>query len=63
MYKCEECGTIFEEPIWRRICFEEEYGVSNLFESRTYISVQVCPYCKETNIIEIDEEEYEDEPN
>ncbi len=59
MHKCEECERTFEEPKWKTICFEQEYGVSNLFESRTYTTVQVCPYCGETSIIEIDEEDIE----
>ena len=56
MYKCEVCGKEFEEPKWKRICFEQEYGVSNLFDSRTYTNVQVCPHCGESEIEEIEEE-------
>lgn len=59
MYKCNNCDATFEEPEWKRICFEQEYGVANLFETRTYTNIQVCPCCKEDEIEEIEEEENE----
>lgn len=53
MYKCSECENRFEEPKQKQICFETEYGVSNLFDSRTFTTVSVCPYCEDSGIEEL----------
>ena len=36
MYKCRECGAIFEEPVYETVCFEEIYGVGSMFMDRHY---------------------------
>lgn len=50
MYCCNYCDEKFDEPAITRICFEEEYGVGHLFESRNYTNVQCCPACSSTDI-------------
>lgn len=64
MYRCPECGRIFEEPNYAEICWEAEYGVSGWFQDLHYGTVAECPYC-ETGIDiymdEIDEEDLADD--
>ena len=59
IYKCEDCEKYFtyDEMGEKQICYEEEYGVSSDFNSRTYDSVNCCPHCKSTNISECNDEE------
>lgn len=45
MYKCPECGRLFEEPDYMEVCWEAEYGVASEFSSMSYGTVAVCPYC------------------
>lgn len=63
MYKCPECGVIFEEPEYETVCFEELYGVSSMFPDRHYGTFASCPRCGGSIDIEYDtwDEEYEDE--
>lgn len=67
MLKCRSCNRIFEddEVNVKRVCFEQEFGVSDLFDSRTYINIEVCPYCNDKDIIELEKcdccEEYFEE--
>lgn len=53
MYKCMDCSCNFEQPKDKRICFEYEYGVANLFDSRNYTNISVCPACESANIEEM----------
>lgn len=55
MYKCNNCRSEFEEPAERRICFEQEYGVDMLFDSRTYTTTHACPCCDDTDIKELEQ--------
>ena len=48
MYKCPECGEIFEEPDYETVCMEELYGVGGLFGDRHYKTFASCPECGET---------------
>lgn len=62
MYRCYECGQIFEEPDYMEICWEDENGVRSMFEDRHYKVIAVCPYCQEyidpeMDIYEDDEDE------
>ena len=63
MYKCPECGSVFEEPIYETVCFEELYGVGSMFTDRHYGTFANCPQCGGSIDIEYDtyDEEYEDE--
>ena len=60
MYKCPECGAIFEDPEYETVCFEELYGVGSMFSDRHYGTIANCPYCNEaidTMGDEIDEDD------
>ena len=63
MYKCPECGAIFEEPEYETVCFEELYGVGSMFSDRHYGTFANCPRCGGAIDIEYDtwDEEYDDE--
>ena len=63
MYRCPECGSIFEEPEYETVCFEELYGVGSMFADRHYGTFANCPKCGEAIDIEYDtwDEEYDDE--
>ena len=61
MYKCPECGAIFEDPEYETVCFEELYGVGSMFPDRHYGTFANCPQCGGSIDIEYDiyDEEYE----
>ena len=61
MYRCRECGAIFEEPVYETVCFEELYGVGSMFPDRHYGTFANCPECGGAIDIEYDtyDEEYE----
>ena len=63
MYKCPECGAIFEDPEYETVCFEELYGVGSMFPDRHYGTFANCPECGGAIDIEYDtwDEEYDDE--
>jgi NMD protein affecting ribosome stability and mRNA decay len=63
MYKCPECGSVFEEPEYETVCFEELYGVGSMFADRHYGTFASCPKCGGSIDIEYDtwDEEYDDE--
>ena len=64
MYKCPECGAVFDEPEYETVCFEELYGVGSMFPDRHYGTFANCPECGEsidTEYDTYDEEEDEDE--
>jgi hypothetical protein len=46
-YKCESCGSIFDEPESISYCKEEENGVADLFGRQTWASYDACPNCRE----------------
>ena len=54
MYKCPECGSVFEEPEYETVCFEELYGVGSMFMDRHYGTFANCPKCGEAIDIEYD---------
>ena len=63
MYRCPECGAVFDEPEYETVCFEELYGVGSMFPDRHYGTFANCPECGEAIDIEYDiydeEHEYE----
>ena len=63
MYKCPECGAVFDEPEYETVCFEELYGVGSMFTDRHYGTFANCPQCGGSIDIEYDtwDEEYEDD--
>lgn len=65
MYQCKDCNEWFEEPKKETFAFEDYYGVSTLFQSRTLTIRSVCPACKSSNIEELEKcdvcEEYTSE--
>lgn len=63
MYRCRECGEIFEEPEFETVCFEEIYGVGSMFGDRHYGTFASCPKCGEAIDIEYDtyDEDEDDE--
>ena len=60
MYKCDDCGSVFNEPDSVRYCYEEECGVTSLFGDRHYGYYDACPYCgsEEINSYYEEDEEY-----
>lgn len=63
MWKCEQCGEIFEEPETKLVDLESEYGVADLFGDHHYAREFCCPRCFGLEITEEfdDEDEYEEE--
>lgn len=60
MYKCLNCGELFEDAEEKTICLEDYYGVCDLFRGRHYRKILICPCCGDETI-EYAEEEGEDE--
>ena len=61
MYKCPECGAVFEEPEYETVCFEEQYGVGSMFNDRHYGTFANCPECGGAIDIEYDTYDEEEE--
>ena len=63
MYRCPDCGAIFDEPVFETVCFEELYGVGSMFPDRHYGTFANCPECGGSIDIEEDgwDESYEEE--
>lgn len=57
MVKCEECHNCYDEEDLKQktICFEEEFGVSDLFNTRTNTKVDCCPNCGSINLTELEQ--------
>jgi len=53
MYYCKNCYEEFEEPKYEKECFEDFYGVGNLFHDRHYFEKSLCPYCGEDDFEEM----------
>lgn len=59
-WKCDRCGSIFDEPELVSYCKEDYNGVSDLFGRRTWGNYPVCPDCGSEDIdTYLDEEEEE----
>ena len=63
MYKCRECGDVFEEPVYETVCFEELYGVGSMFSDRHYGTFANCPHCGGSIDIEYDIYDEEEDEN
>lgn len=63
MYKCPECGAIFEDPNYTETYWETYNGVSSWFDSRHTVTFASCPRCGSAIDTEYDtyDEDYEDE--
>ena len=61
MYRCPECGTVFEEPVYETVCLEELYGVSSMFYDCHYKTFAICPECGGPIDIEYDTYDEEEE--
>ena len=59
-YKCLNCGEIFIKPKIIHTSYEDYYGVSGLFSSRTSLELETCPKCDDEEVEEFDED-YEDD--
>lgn len=57
MVKCEECHNWYDEEDLKQktICFEEEFGVSDLFNTRTKTKVDCCPNCGSISLTELEQ--------
>jgi len=54
MFYCKNCNSIIDSDDLEKkeICFETEYGVESLFDSRNYHTVYCCPLCNSDEIEE-----------
>ena len=61
MYRCPECGEIFEDPVYEEVCLEDYNGVGGMFPraSRHYATFASCPECG--GAIHTDEDFYYEE--
>lgn len=55
MFKCKNCEQTFEEPLLKETTYEFWYGAP--LESRTYLLLELCPFCKSDEFEEEEEEE------
>ena len=53
MFKCDNCGETFDEPLEVEECVGEFWG------SPAFELWRVCPYCKDNDFHEIEEDEEE----
>lgn len=60
MYRCLDCGEVFDEADEMYTTYEAYYGVASDFPDRTPLTLEVCPRCKSDEIDEVDDV-YEDE--
>ena len=61
MFRCLDCGEIFEETDEIRTTYEAYYGVASDFHHHTPMMLEVCPNCHSDNIEDFFEEDDEDE--
>ena len=45
MWRCDDCGSTFDEPESVSYCKEEYNGVADLFGHQTWGTYDACPYC------------------
>ena len=55
MYRCCNCGEIFDEPIKEKESYENYYGVASMFSNYNYFTLEACPYCGSDDIEEVEE--------
>ena len=56
MYRCQNCGSRFDEPNFIEYYAENFYGVGSWFDSKNTIIVRECPRCGSDDIEEICDE-------
>lgn len=64
MFRCLNCGEVFDEADEMYTTYEAYYGVASDFPDRTSLTLEVCPRCESDDIDEVDdvyEEEEEEE--
>lgn len=60
MWKCEDCGSLFDEPESVRYNIDEYNGVSDLFGNWQYGYYDACPFCGSEEIASYYEEDDDD---
>lgn len=60
MWKCNNCKKEFESPKETLTTYENYYGVSMEFASKTPATFLECPFCNDEDIEEITDEEDEE---
>lgn len=62
MFRCIDCGEVFDEPEYKHVCMESYYGVASQFDNYNYASISICPCCGSEDLEEsYDDWEYDDE--
>lgn len=61
MYKCPECGAVFEEPDFVEGYWEDYNGVSSMFRDRHRYVFAECPECDANIDLEYDIYDEEDD--
>lgn len=61
MYKCNNCGAVFDEPYEKHTTYESYYGIADEFSYHTPLTLYVCPCCSDDDYEEYDEYEEGDE--
>ena len=57
MYRCPECGEVFDEPEYTETYWESYNGITSWFDSRHMVTFASCPRCGEA--IDIEEDAYD----
>ena len=55
MYKCDNCSHKFDEPKILETTYEKYCGAP--LETRTYLTLELCPMCGSDEFEEIEEDE------
>lgn len=55
MFRCLDCGEVFDEADELYTTYESYYGVASDFPDRTPLTLEVCPRCESDQIDEIDD--------
>ena len=61
MYKCDDCGSTFDEPEIVSYCKEEYNGVADLFGHQTWGTYDACPDCGSEDFERFTEDDDEEE--
>lgn len=59
MYRCPECGEVFEEPVYVEGYWENYCGVASMFGDRHTVVFADCPCCG--GAIDTEEDTYDEE--